>query len=168
MKSSCRTQVGRTTWGPRNDTLFHPMPTLPAYIPYGALRVGSHVGFMLSDPYGTDITHLLLSHAHFTNSYPLWDPYGQRTLASSFGSFYSHTFITLAVCFWSLSCWKTHPQSILRRLSPRILLVQGPIHLSTSMLDSRDGVLGVIVWIPKSLILVSSDRITFSQSWYLP
>ena len=40
--------------------------------------------------------------------------------------FLSHSFVALAVCSWSLSCWKTHPQPIFsaltegRRLPPKI------------------------------------------------
>ncbi len=117
--------------------------------------------------------------------------------------FLSHSFVALAVCFGSLSCWKTHPRPIFsvltegRRFSsniystwPRPLAPQcgevvpytlsretAPKHdVSTSVLDCRDGVLGVIVIIslppntrvelmPKSSILVSSDHSTFSQAF---
>ena len=40
--------------------------------------------------------------------------------------FFSHSFVALAVCFWSLSCWKAHPPPIVsaltegRRLSAKI------------------------------------------------
>ncbi len=106
--------------------------------------------------------------------------------------FLSHSFVALAVCFESLSCWKTHPWPIFNALAgfnALALMVHGPVHrpfdavqlscplsrkthpkhnVSTSMFDGGDGVLGVIGSIPvelmpKSLILVSSDHNTFTQ-----
>ncbi len=86
--------------------------------------------------------------------------------------FLSHSFVALAVCFGSLSCWKTHPRPIFsvlaegRRFSSNILRYMAPVHwplnvvkssctlsretapkhyVSTSVLDCRDGVLGVIL-----------------------
>ncbi len=106
--------------------------------------------------------------------------------------FLSHSFIALAVCFGSLSCWNTHLRPIFNALA---LTVHGPVHhtfdavqlscplsrktppmhnVSTSMFDSGDGVLWVIGSIPplpnmrvelmpKSSILVESDHNTFTQ-----
>ncbi len=113
--------------------------------------------------------------------------------------FLSHSFVALAVCFGSLSCWKTHQWpifSVLAEVLVQEFTVNGPIHLplnvvkssctlsrktapkhvSTSVLDCRDGVLGVIVSISlppnttsrvdgKELILVSSDHSTFFQAF---
>ncbi len=80
--------------------------------------------------------------------------------------FLSHSFIALAVCFGSLSCWNTHLRPIFNALA---LTVHGPVHhtfdavqlscplsrktppkhnVSTSMFDSGDGVLWVIGSIP--------------------
>ncbi len=77
--------------------------------------------------------------------------------------FLSHSFVALAECFGSLSCWNTHPRPIFNALA---LTVHGPVHrpfdvvqlscplsrktppkhnVSTSMFDGGDGVLGVIV-----------------------
>ncbi len=39
--------------------------------------------------------------------------------------FLSHSFVALAVCFGSLSCWNTHPRPIFNALA---LTVHGPIH----------------------------------------
>ncbi len=50
--------------------------------------------------------------------------------------FLRHSFVTLAVCFGSFSCLKTHPQPFSKH------------HVSTSMFDGGDGVLGVIGGIP--------------------
>ncbi len=76
--------------------------------------------------------------------------------------FLSHSFVALAMCFGSLSCWNTHPRPIFNALA---LMVHGPVHcpfdavqlscplsrktppkhnVSTSMFDGGDGVLGVI------------------------
>ncbi len=77
--------------------------------------------------------------------------------------FLSHSFVALAVCFGSLSCWNTHPRPIFNALA---LTVHGPVHrpfdaaqlffplsrappqkkhnVSTSMFDSGDGVLVAI------------------------
>ena len=85
--------------------------------------------------------------------------------------FLSHSFVAIADVFGSLSCWKTHPQhifSVLAERSYQDFTEHGPIHFSlyavtttsplgretpkhnasTSMLDSGDGVLVVIVRIP--------------------
>ena len=49
--------------------------------------------------------------------------------------FLSHSFVALAVCFGSLSCWKTHPRPIFstltegRRLSPKISQYMAPFIL---------------------------------------
>ncbi len=80
--------------------------------------------------------------------------------------FLSHSFVALAVCLGSLSCWNTHPRPILNALA---LTVHGPAHrpfdvvqlscpfsrkappkqnVSTSMFNGGDGVLGVIDSIP--------------------
>ena len=85
--------------------------------------------------------------------------------------FLSHSFVALAVCFGSLSCWKTHPRPIFsaltegRRLSPKISRYMAPFILpsiqwsrpvplaekppkhkvSTSMLHSGDVVLEVVL-----------------------
>ncbi len=74
--------------------------------------------------------------------------------------FLSHSFVALAACFGSLSCWNTHPRSIFNALA---LMVHGTVHrtfdavqlscplsrktppkhnVSTSMFDGGDGVLG--------------------------
>ncbi len=81
--------------------------------------------------------------------------------------FLRHSFVALAVCFGSLSCRNTHPQIIINALAgfnALALTVHGPIHrpfdamqlscrlsrktppnhVSTSMFDGGDGVLGVI------------------------
>ena len=48
--------------------------------------------------------------------------------------FLSHSFVALAVCFESLSCWKTHPQPIFsaltegKRLSPKISRYLAPFN----------------------------------------
>ncbi len=79
----------------------------------------------------------------------------------------------LLCCFWSLSCWNTHPRPIFNALTgfnALALTVHGPVHcpsfdavqlscplirktppkhnVSTSMFDGGDGVLGVIDSIP--------------------
>ncbi len=80
--------------------------------------------------------------------------------------FLSHSFVALAVCLGSLSCWNTHPRPILNALA---LTVHGPAHrpfdvvqlscpfsrkappkqnVSTSMFNGGDGDLGVIDSIP--------------------
>ncbi len=106
--------------------------------------------------------------------------------------FLSLSFVALAVCFGSLSCWNTLPRPIFNAL---VLTVHGIVHrsfdavqlfcplsitppkhnVSTSMFDGEDGVLGDIGclflllqrrWVelmPKSWILVSSDHNTFTQ-----
>ncbi len=86
--------------------------------------------------------------------------------------FLTHSFVALAVCFGSLSCWNIHPRSIFNALAGfnvLALMVHGPVHrsfdavqlscplswktppkhnVSTSMFDGGDGVLGVIGSIP--------------------
>ncbi len=84
--------------------------------------------------------------------------------------FLSHSFIALAVCFGSLSCWKTHTQPIFNALAGfNALTVHDPVHrpfdavqlscplsrktppkhnVSTSMFEDGDGILGVIGSIP--------------------
>ncbi len=84
--------------------------------------------------------------------------------------FLSYSFVPLAVCFGSLSCWNTHPRPIFNALGGfNALAVHGPVHrpfdvvqlscplsrktppkhnVSTSMFDGGDGVLGVIGSIP--------------------
>ncbi len=45
--------------------------------------------------------------------------------------FLSHSFVALAVCFWSLSCWNTHPRPIFNALAginALALTVHGPVH----------------------------------------
>ncbi len=45
--------------------------------------------------------------------------------------FFSHSFVALAVCFGSLSCWKTHPRHIFNALAgfnALALTVHGPVH----------------------------------------
>ncbi len=106
--------------------------------------------------------------------------------------FLSLSFVALAVCFGSLSCWNTLPRPIFNAL---VLTVHGLVHrsfdavqlfcplsitppkhnVSTSMFDGEDGVLGVIGCLflllqrrrvelmPESWILVSSDHNTFTQ-----
>ena len=86
--------------------------------------------------------------------------------------FLSHSFVALAVCFGSLSCWKTHPWTHLqcshwgKEVVAQNFPVHGPIHppldtvksscplswetcpkhkVSISMLHSGDGVLGVVL-----------------------
>ncbi len=90
----------------------------------------------------------------------------------SFSLLLSHSFVALAVCFGSLSCWNTHPRPIFNALAGSnalVLTVHGPVHhpfdvvqlscplsrktppkhnVSTSMFDGGDGVLGVIGSIP--------------------
>ncbi len=84
--------------------------------------------------------------------------------------FLSHSFVALAVCFGSLSCWNTHPRPIFNALAGfNALAVNGPVHrsfdavqlfcplsrktspkhnVSTSMFDGGDGVLLGIGSIP--------------------
>ncbi len=93
--------------------------------------------------------------------------------------FLSHSFVALAVCFGSLSCWNIHPRTIFNALAGfnvLALTVHGPVHLpfdevqlsyplsrktppkhnvSNSMFDSRDGVLGVLRSIPPLANMVS-------------
>ncbi len=84
--------------------------------------------------------------------------------------FLSHSFVALAVCFGSLSCWNTHPRPIFNALAGfNALAVNGPVHrsfdavqlfcplsrktslkhnVSTFMFDGGDGVLLGIGSIP--------------------
>ncbi len=106
------------------------------------------------------------------------------------GFFLSHSFVALAVCFGSLSCWNTNPRPIFNAMAgfnAMALMVHHPFdtvqlsyplsrktppnyNVSTSMFDGGDGVLGVILLqtrqvelMPKSWILVPSDHNTFTQ-----
>ncbi len=104
--------------------------------------------------------------------------------------FLSHSFVALAVCFGSLSCWNTHPRPIFNALT-----VHGPVHrpfdavqlscplsrktpqsvmfpppcLTVGMvfLGSYAAFLLLqtrrVELMPKSWILVSSDHNTFTQ-----
>ncbi len=85
--------------------------------------------------------------------------------------FLSHSFVALAVCFGSLSCWNSHPRPIFNALAgfnALAVTVHGSVHhpfevqlscplsrktppkqnVSTSMFDGGDGVLGVRGSIP--------------------
>ncbi len=84
--------------------------------------------------------------------------------------FLSHSFVALAVCFVSLSCWNTQPTfNALAGFNSLVLTIHGPVHhpfdavqlscplsrkthpkhnISTSMFDGGDGLLGVIGSIP--------------------
>ncbi len=106
--------------------------------------------------------------------------------------FLSHSFVALAMCFGSLSCWNTHPRPIFNALTgfnALALTVHGPVHcpfdavqfscplsrkkppkhnVLTSTFYGGDGVLGVIPpprveLMPKSSILVSSYHNPFTQ-----
>ncbi len=109
--------------------------------------------------------------------------------------FLSHSFVALVVCFGSLSCWKLHPRPIFsvlaegRRFSSNILWYLAPSigpsmrrshpvplaekqlqkhDVSTSMLDCRDGVLGVIVSIsllPNTTSWVDAKELNFGLTW---
>ncbi len=62
----------------------------------------------------------------------LWDDWlgHSRTLMCFF---LSHSFVALAMCFGSLSCWNTHPRTICNSLAGfnvLALMVHGPIHRS--------------------------------------
>ncbi len=46
--------------------------------------------------------------------------------------FLSHSFVALAVCFGSLSCWNTHPRPIFNALA---LTVHGPVHCPFDMVQ---------------------------------
>ncbi len=106
--------------------------------------------------------------------------------------FLSHSFVALAVCFGSLSCWNTHPRPIFNALSDfnaLALTVHGPVHrpfdevqlscplsrktppkhnVSTSMFDGGDGVLGVIGSIPpppNTASWVDAKELDFGLIW---
>ncbi len=106
--------------------------------------------------------------------------------------FWSHSFVDLAVCFGSLSCWNTHPRPIFNALA---LTVHGPVHrplmrcscpvplaekhpktimfpppclkVGMMFLGSQAAFLLLQTHrdelMPKSWILVSSDHNTFTQ-----
>ncbi len=102
--------------------------------------------------------------------------------------FLSHTFVALAVCFGSLSCWNTHPRPIfnalasfmpwsivpLRRCSCPVPIAEK--HPQSIMFPPPCLTVGMCSWahrqhssskhsesMPKSWILVSSDHNTFTQ-----
>ncbi len=106
--------------------------------------------------------------------------------------FLSHSFVALAVCFGSLSCWNTHPRPIFNALAgfnALALMVHGPVHrpfdavqlscplsrktapkhnVSTSMFDGGDGVLGVIGSIPpppNTASWVDAKELDFGLIW---
>ncbi len=106
--------------------------------------------------------------------------------------FLSHSFVALAVCFGSLSCWNTHPRPIFNALAgfnALVLMVHGPVHrpfdavqlscplsrktppkhnVSTSMFDGGDGVLGVIGSIPpppNTASWVDAKELDFGLIW---
>ncbi len=106
--------------------------------------------------------------------------------------FLSHSFVTLAVCFGSLSCWNTHPWPIFNALAgfnALALTVHGPVHrpfdamqlscplsrktppkhnVFTSMFDSGDGVLGVIGSMsppPNTASWVDAKELDFGLIW---
>ncbi len=99
--------------------------------------------------------------------------------------FLSHSFVDLAMCFGSLSCWNTHPRPIFNTLA---LTVHDSVHfpfdavkfsrpltrktlpnnVSTSMFDSGDGVLGVIDSIPpppNTASWVDAKELDFGLIW---
>ncbi len=100
--------------------------------------------------------------------------------------FLSHSSVALAVCFGSLSCWNTNPRPIFNALAPT---VHGPVHrpfdvlqlsctlsrrtppkhnVSTSIFDSRDGVLGFIGSIrppPNTASWVDAKELDFGLIW---
>ncbi len=106
--------------------------------------------------------------------------------------FLSHSFVALAVCFGSLSCWNIHLQPIFNALAgfnALDLMVHGPVHrpfyavqlscphsrktppkhnVSTSMFDGGDGVLGVIGSIPpppNTASWVDAKELDFGLIW---
>ncbi len=106
--------------------------------------------------------------------------------------FLSYSFVALAMCFGSLSCWNTHPRPIFNALagfSALALTVHGPVHrsydavklscplsrktplkhnVSTSMFDGGDGVLGVIGSIPphpNTASWVDAKELDFGLIW---
>ncbi len=106
--------------------------------------------------------------------------------------FLSHSFVALAVCFGSLSCWNTHPRPIFNALAgfnAQALTVHGPVHrpfdavqlscplsrktppkhnVSTSMFDGGDGVLRVIGSIPpppNTASWVDAKELDFGLIW---
>ncbi len=100
--------------------------------------------------------------------------------------FLTHSFVALAVCFGSSSCWNTNPRPIFNALA---LTVHGPVHrpfdavqlscplsrktppkhnVSTSMFDGGDGVLGVIGRIPSppnKASWVDAKELDFGLIW---
>ncbi len=105
--------------------------------------------------------------------------------------FLRHSFVALAVCFGSLPCRNTHPRPIINALAgfnALALTVHGPVHrpfdamqlscrpsrntppnhVSTSMFDGGDGVLGVIGSIPpppNTAICVDAKELDFGLIW---
>ncbi len=102
--------------------------------------------------------------------------------------FLSYSFVALAVCFGSLSCWNTHPRPIFIALAG-FNAPDGPVHrpfdavqlfcplsrkihpkynVSTSMFDGGDGVLGVIGSIPpppNTVSWVDAKELDFGLIW---
>ncbi len=86
--------------------------------------------------------------------------------------FLTHSFVALAVCFGSLSCWNTLPRSISmpwRYMAPSIVpLMWCSCCVSTSMFDGGDGVLGVIGSIPplpNTASWVDAKELDFGLIW---
>ncbi len=104
--------------------------------------------------------------------------------------FLSHSFVDLAICFGSLSCWNTYPRPIFNALAGFNALalkvhVQRPFdavqlscplsrktppkhNVSTSMFDGGDGVLGVIGSIPpppNTASWVDAKELDFGLIW---
>ncbi len=106
--------------------------------------------------------------------------------------FLSHSFVSLVVCFGSLSCWNTHLRPIFNALAgfnDLALTVHDPVHrpfdavqlscplsrktppkhnVSTSMFDVGDGVLGVIGSIPpppNTASWVDAKELDFGLIW---
>ncbi len=106
--------------------------------------------------------------------------------------FLRHSFVALAMCFGSLSCWNTHSRPIFNALAgfnALALTVHDPVHrpfdavqlscplsrktppkhnVSTSMFDGGDGVLGVIGSIPhppNTAIWVDAKELDFGLIW---
>ncbi len=104
--------------------------------------------------------------------------------------FLSYSFVALAVCFGSLSCWNNHPRPIFIALAG-FNAPDGPVHrpfdaaqlfcplsrkihpkynVSTSMFDGGDGVLGVIGSIPpppNTASWVDAKELDFGLIWPL-
>ncbi len=106
--------------------------------------------------------------------------------------FLSHSFVALAVCFGSFSCWNTHPRPIFNALAgfdALALMVHGLVHrpfdavqlscplsrktppkhnVPTFMFDGGDGVLGVIGSIPpppNTASWVDAKELDFGLIW---